>query len=224
MSTNKARPKTNASKKAGTTTEAGAAPEKKQPAKLKPITAEEQAIAARITADSNREWETITEESTIDYRLGRDAFELPLPAKKAQNEKQYAFRWIARTQGRIDEMRNKQVPERWWVCNATNTPFLDGFFDPVLGGVCREDQILMFKPWWMHQKHRDMVNRMSEVHGQDITRKDREKRGSAEFVAGARVDGSQLRQEVKPGDSVFYDGDVEERPSPTGADLSDITI
>lgn len=207
---------------AGKETMPGQAPERK-PASLKPITAEEQAIAARVAADSStREWETITEGSALDYSLGRDAFALPPPAKKAQEEKQYAFRWIARTQARIDEMRNKSVPEKWFVCNRVNTPFLDGYFDPVLGGVIREDQILMVKPWWMHARHREMVMRLADGYG-DITNKNREKRGSAEFAAGIRTEGAPLRQEIKSGDHLIADFDQLDRETPVEG-LSDIAL
>lgn len=186
---------------------------------IRPITAEEQAIAARVAADSNREWETIGEDSAIDYSLGRDLFELPPPAKKEQDEKRYAFRWIVRTQARIDEIRSKPVPLKWWMCNSTNTPFLKGYFDPILGGITREDQILVFKPWWMHAKQREMVDQITEGKNQDITRKNREKRGAAEFVAGAGDAGERLA--LKGSDKVIYDGDVEEGSG--SADLSDIT-
>jgi hypothetical protein len=184
---------------------------------IRPITAEEQAIAARIAADSDREWETIGEDSVIDYSLGRDLFELPPPALKQQIEKHYAFRWIERTQRRIDEIRSKPIPLKWWICNSTNTPFLKGYFDPVLGGVTREDQILVFKPWWMHAKQREIVAEITEGKNQDLTRRNKEKRGAAEFVAGV---GDSFG--LKGGDKIVYDGDVAEGGG-DNADLSDLT-
>lgn len=186
---------------------------------IRPITAEEQAIAARVAADSSREWETIGEDSAIDYSLGRDLFELPPPAKKEQEEKRYAFSWIERTQRQIDKIRSKPIPLKWWICNSTNTPFLKGYFDPVLGGVTREDMILVFKPWWMRTKQREMVDEITEGKNADLTRRNKEKRGAAEFVAGAGEAGEKLS--LKGNDNIVYDGDREEGSGST--DLSDIT-
>jgi hypothetical protein len=186
-----------------------------------PITAEEQAIAARTAADSNREWETIGEESALDYSLGRDKFELPEPAKKAQNEKRFAFRWIARTPARIDQIRSAAIPERWWLCNSTNTPFLQKFLDPVLGCVTREDQILVFKPWWMHEKMKALVSDVGRDRvGKELTHMDGTTKGDsgATFSAVKRTlgQGSPSRTEVKGGDVLVYDDNA------GGADLSDI--
>lgn len=176
---------------------------------FKPITAEEQAIAARVAADSTREWETIGEDSAIDYSLGRDMFELPEPARKAQQKKRYAFRWVTRTAARIDQIRNMAIPMKWWICNSTNTPFLSEHLDPVLGCVVREDQILVFKPWWMHAKSRDMTAEVTREKGRDLTRLDGQRKGDSgvSFVAGQRQmgEGTPLRQEVKGGDVMVFD-------------------
>jgi len=183
---------------------------------MKPFTAEEQAIAARVAADSTREWEVIGEDSAIDYSLGRDMFELPPPAKKEQEEKHFAFRWVHRTQARIDEIRSKPIPFKWWICNSTNTPFLKGYFDPVLGGVCREDQILMFRPWWMHEKQKAITAEITDSKNRDVTAKNGEKRGSAEFVAN--------QQELKAaGNNIVYDGDVAEKADTDLSDITDLT-
>lgn len=188
MDSNKTRAKRNAFLEAGSTTEAGTVPEKAQEAApLRPITAEEQAIAARVAADSSREWETITEKGALDYSLGRDVFELPPPAKKAYAEKNFVFRWIERKQSRLDEFRSKEAPYKWWVCNSVNTPFLAGFFDPILGCVSREDQMLMFQPYWMKMKRDEILQRQNEGI-KDIRQKHGETKGDGmSFVAGKEI-------------------------------------
>lgn len=187
-------------------------PAEAAPETLRPLTPEEQAIAARIAADQDREWETITEDSALDYSLGRWTFELPPEAKKAQDEKRFAFRWITRTKERIDEIRTKQPPARWWICNRSNTPFLAHLCDPVLGAVVREDQILVFQPWWMRDKMRAIVQGIADGKSADLTAKDGEARGAARFAASARPmgGGQETRQEIKGGDQIVYDGDLEE--------------
>ena len=183
---------------------------------LKPITADEQAIAARVAADSTRDWETIGEDSAIDYTLGRDKFELPPEAKKAQNERRFAFRWVARIPARIDAIRNAEVPEKWWVCNSTNTPFLTQYLDPVLGCICREDQILMFQPWWMRDKRKKILDQVTFDKSRDITRLNGQGKAGASFVAGTRsVGGSEpsLRQEVGGGDNIVFDEEAESSES-----------
>jgi len=179
---------------------------------LKPITAEEQAIAARVAADSTRDWETIGESSAVDYSLGKDKFELPPEAKKAQEDHKYAFRWVARLPARIDTLRNAEVPEKWWVCNSTNTPFLQQYLDPVLGCICREDQILMFQPWWMRDKRKKILDEVTFDKGRDITRLHGQGKGGSSFVAGTRtVGGSEptLRPEIGGGDNVIFDEESE---------------
>lgn len=180
---------------------------------LRPLTSEEQAIAARVAADSDREWETITEDSVLDYSLGRWAFELPPEAVKLQCEHRFAFRWITRTKERIDEIRTKQPPARWWICNRANTPFLAHLCDPVLGAVVREDQILVFQPWWMREKMRAIVQGIADGKSADLTEMDGKARGAAHFNASKRLYGDgrpEARQEIKGGDQIVYDGDLEE--------------
>lgn len=190
---------------------------------FKPITAEEQALAARVAADSTREWETIKEDSSLDYSLGKDRFELPEPALKAQQEKRFAFRWIEMRAARVDSIRSLPVPEKWWICNSTNTPFLAGFLDPVLGCITREGQLLVFKPWWMHEKHKAMTAERTYDRSRDLTRKNRSRVGDAglEFQATARAlgEGSPSRNEIGGNDDVFFDEGAKEG----AVDLSDLT-
>jgi hypothetical protein len=192
-------------------------PEKSIPAAesenlIRPLTSDEQAIAARVAADTSKEWETIGEDSAIDYSLGKWIFDLPPEAKKMQDEKHYAFRWIQRTTSRIDELRTKQVPARWWICNRSNTPFLAHLCDPVLGAVIKEDQILMFQPWWMREKMRSVVAGVADGKSPDLTGMDGDGRGAARFAASKRKmgQGEPTRQEIKGGDQIIYDGDAEE--------------
>jgi len=149
------------------------------------LTAEEQAIAARV-AGENQDWKTITEESALDYSLGRDLFELPEPAKKAFADKKFTFRWIERAPRRLDEIRNKAVPYKWWVCNSTNTPFLAKFLDPILGCVCREDQMLMFQPYWMKIK-RDEIQKRQNEGVKDVRQKGGDRGDGLSMVTGKEI-------------------------------------
>ncbi len=170
-----------------------------------PLTAEEQAIAARVAGDESKEWATLTEGDLLDYSFGKDIFALPAPAKKQQDEKKFVFRWIARTPRRLDEIRSKDAPFKWWVCNSTNTPFLKDLFDPVLGCVCREDQMLMYQPSWMKVKRDGILQKQNEGV-KDVRAKDGETKGDGmSFVSG---------KEIKPGDRVVFDEG--------GGDVSDI--
>jgi hypothetical protein len=178
--------------------------------KVMAITADEQAIAARVAAES-REWETIGEESVLDYSLGRDAFEFPPPAKAKYQAKEFSFRWIVRTTKRMDEVRNKPVPFRWWICNSTNTPFLEGFFDPVLGCVCREDQMLVFKPWWMRDKEKAYKEGLAAQQDQRaMVNKDGQPTDSGiQWRAGKRsIDGEAMGHEVRGADVVMADESI----------------
>lgn len=204
------------------------APVKKAPARpideVKPITPEEQAIAARVGAEAD-DWKTITEDSALDYDLGRDVFELPPPAKAKQNKKEFAFRWILRDPKRLDEMRSKPAPFKWWICNSTNTPFLSGFFDPVLGCVCREDQMLMFKPWWMRDKewaHKRGLADSLDKSG-ELTGKNGQFNDGIGWEAGKRsIDRPELGLEVRGGDVVMADeGMMDERAGIRHSEASD---
>lgn len=189
------------------------AEEKAAPAGLAPIslgglTPEEQAIAQRV-AGENREWETIGEESAIDFSLMQDTFRLPEEAQKLQREKRFAFRWIERRKERIDQIRNKPVPLKWWICNSANTPFLKKYIDPVLGAVIREDQILMFRPWWMHEKENNikagMANALDQTKRLDALQG--KQGGGAEMQVSQRSleSGAPSRLEVKGSDIVYGD-------------------
>ena len=157
-----------------------------KPIKIKPLTAEEQALAARI-AKTDESWrEPITEESMLDFSLARDQYELPPEAKVKREAKEFAFRWIAKTPERIDEVTSLPIPARWFLCNRTNTPFLEKHIDPVHGGVQRLDQILVFKPYRMFEAHQNakmMLTAQKQEQG-DLKNRHGIKEGGAEWLAG----------------------------------------
>lgn len=179
-----------------------------------PLTPDELAIFHRV-ASEDKDWETIGEKSVVDFSLSRDPFELPPPAKQKVAEKKMAFRWITRNPARIDTVRNQPVPLRWWLCNSTNTPFLQKHIDPILGCVCILDQVLVFKPWWMHEKEMALYRQMADNHdqGRSLLAMDGEVRetargGEAEFIAKSRMSSdsrSSGRHEVRGGDIVEAD-------------------
>lgn len=122
-------------------------------ADLTNLTPEELAIAKRVGNEDDG-WQTITEGDINDFSLSEDPWKLPPPAQKAENEKRFAFRWIRRDPARLDEVKNKPAPLRWWIANRTTTAFLAKYVDPVLGCIARHDQMLVFKPWWMYERER----------------------------------------------------------------------
>lgn len=149
------------------------------------LTPDEQALAARIAA-GDREWETITEESINDFSLSEDPYKLPKEALEQQEKKKFAFRWVEATASRVDMVQSLDPPARWWICNATNTPFLAKHVDPAHGGIQKLDQLLMFKPWWMHEKYQaaKMMVAKAKDSGGDIMNRDGKKEAYGEWKAG----------------------------------------
>jgi hypothetical protein len=154
--------------------------------KLKPLTAEEQAIASRISKSDESWREPITEEAMLDYSLSRDQYALPEEAAQKQNAREYAFRWVEKKTERIDLITSLPIPARWFICNRANTPFLEKHIDPVHGGVQRLDQILMFKPWRMHEAHQGKKMDLAALKDQQGTVETRHgmKDEKAEWMAG----------------------------------------
>jgi hypothetical protein len=152
------------------------------------LTTEESAIVARVIAEKD-DWKSIKESEVDDFQLANDPMELPVPAKEMKKKKKFAFRWIKRTNERMDEIRNKPVPFKWWVCNAVNTPFLEGFFDPVLRCVCKLDQMLVFKPYWMFVKEQEFKQSAADKNSAsgDLTKKNGMVKGGGELVEGRKI-------------------------------------
>lgn len=193
----------------------------KKPANLTP---EEAAIFQRIKAEGQtREWEEVTEESVHDFRLGRNPMKPPDFALKLTNDKKYVFRWITRSKERIDEVRNFDIPFKWWIVNASTIPESQEALDPVLGCVTKLDQLLVFKPYWMWEKvkriqqerieGKDRAGDLASKHGQAI-----DETGS-EFLAGRRYKiggGDEVQfSEVTP-DSDVVEGKAEFRMGDDG--------
>ena len=199
------------------------------------LTPEEQAIFARVAQD-NDDWRTISEEESVDYSLQNDPFEPPIPAKKLEQEKKFKFRWVTRSTARLDEVKNKPVPFRWWPVNLNQPVGLvfKPFIDPNNGCVSREDQMLMFKPWWMFEKERTYKQGLadSSFRSKTLESKNGETRRSGrdsdvEIAAGKRVGNIPLRQEIK-GSDIQYGGESEAdyaagRSTPLVSD-SDLTV
>ncbi len=203
----------------------------------KNLTPEEQAIYGRVMAESD-EWKTITEEETNDYSLSRDPFELPPPAAKLRQNKEFAFRWITRKSERLDEVKSKQVPFRWWPVNSLQPVggLFKPFIDPNHGCVSREDQMLVFKPWWMFEKELEYKRDLASAYdrSKSLESKDGETRKAGrdsdiDIAAGKRkgTETHQLRQEIKGSDIQFRgeeEVDVSAGRSLPGASESDLTV
>ena len=170
----------------------------KQPANL---TQEDAAIFERIkTEGQDREWERVTEEDAHDFTLAQDPMKLPEFAEKLLNEKEYAFRWIERRKERVDEIRSMPVPQKWWIVNASTMPDSVSELDSVLGCVCRYDQLLVFKPYWMYVKEKKMEELRSEEKASAGELKSKHHAqvddSGSEFLSGkeARIGGSDAVQ------------------------------
>jgi len=159
------------------------------------LTPDEQALAARMS-DSDRSWETIKEEDMEDFSLAEAPYKLPKEAKDRQDKHEFAFRWVEAKTWRVDEVRNLDPPAKWWVCNATNTPFLSKYVDPAHGGVQHMDQVLMFKPWFMHAKHQGLKADLGRAKDVTVDKRHGQKEEWGEWKAGEEV-------RVKGGDQVF---------------------
>lgn len=171
------------------------------------LTPEEMAIFQRVKNEA-KDWETITEESVDDYSLMQDPFRLPNEIKDFEKKKAFKFRWIERTSSRLDEIRSAEVPNRWWIVNTETFPTLKSLFDPILGCISRLDQMLVFKPWWMHEKRMQLLDEINTAQDRSgtIEGKDGISKGGAQFIAGKKSpdDSKPLRGEIKAGDKIEY--------------------
>jgi hypothetical protein len=162
------------------------------------LTADESALFQRIMG-GDEDWKTIKESDVDDFSLANDPMELPEPAKEARKNKQFAFRWVSRTKERLDEIRSMNVPFKWWVCNSIRTPFLDGLFDPITGGVNRLDCVLAFKPYWMFEKEQEFKRQQADKQagGGDLKSKNGlEKHGATLVYDGREIrGGSEIQYE-----------------------------
>lgn len=127
------------------------------------LTQEEAAVFERVkAAGEDREWERVTEDDAIDFKLAQDPMKLPDFAEKLLNLREFVFRWIERKKERIDEVRSMPIPQKWWIVNASTMPDCVKDLDPILGCVCKLDQLLVFKPYWMYLKKKEMEDADSE--------------------------------------------------------------
>ena len=160
------------------------------------LTQEEAALFERIKAEGqDRDWERVTEDEALDFKLRDDPFPLPDFAKKFLDKRKFAFRWIERKKERIDEIRSMSIPQKWWIVNASTMPECVDDLDPVLGCVCIYDQLLVFKPYWMSVKNRQMEEAYMEQKASEGDLKSKhhqvvDETGS-EFLAGkeAKISG-----------------------------------
>lgn len=120
------------------------------------LTPEERALVEQVSRSTD-DWTAITEDDMLDYSLAEDPLKLPPEAKQRQDRKEMAYRWCERTPKRVAELTNASPPLKWWVANSTTAPYLQKYVDPTLGGICKLDQILLLKPWKLHQKVKDAV-------------------------------------------------------------------
>ena len=157
-----------------------------QPKQEVTLSSEQKALADRLASGEDREWETITEESMHDFSLAAEPYPLPPEAKKMQDEKVYAFRFVEANAQRVDEVKNQLVPMRWYTVTRNSIPELAKYCDSIHGGLQVRDQVLMFKPWWMHRKFKDAEMGMGEakVIAGAVENKDGEEHEWGEYRSG----------------------------------------
>ena len=112
---------------------------------------------------SDKGWETIKESDLTDFSLDEEPYPLPEEAKVKVYMKKFIFRWIEDSASRLQEVSRVEPPMKWWICNSTNTPFLNKVINPNTGAVHCKDQILVFKPYWMAEKVRELREGRSEA-------------------------------------------------------------
>lgn len=175
-----------------------------------PMTPEEKAIFSRVSSES-MDWATIDPRATLDYSLAEDPFKLPGPALKLQRNKEFQFRWIERKSTRLDEVKNKQVPFRWWPVN--NIQPVGGLFkefvDSSTGAVHLMDQMLVFKPWWMWEKELEIKAQIADTRG-DLTSKNKQKpTDNIEMAATIRKAGDPRQRPEISGSDIQFKGEAE---------------
>ena len=182
-----------------------------QPASLTP---DERALVDQITR-SKDDWQAITEESMTDFSLAQDWGKLPPEAQERQDRKEFAFRWCERTPKRVAELTNASAPLKWWVANRVTAPYLSKYVDPTVGGILRLDQILLLKPWKLHQLVKDAVASSAKAmyDSRELNKGGAQKIQSRDSSDHLKVIAGE-RAHVKGGDLMF-DGE-------SGAEVGDL--
>ena len=174
----------------------------------KPLTPEERALVDQISRQSD-DWTQITEDDLLDFSLSEDPLKLPAEAKQRQDRKEMAYRWCERTPKRLAELTGAAAPLKWWVANTVTAPYLHKYIDPTIGGVCRLDQILLLKPWKLHQKVKDAVADGAKAlyNSRELDKGGAAKVGSHDSKDNIRPVGGE-RAAVRGSDAVF-EGEVD---------------
>jgi len=181
------------------------------------LTAEERQIVDRVESQDTS-WMTIKESDMEDFSLMADPMELPPPAKKAQDEKRYAFHWAALTPSRIDQLtKMANPPLRWAICTRTTFPELAPWINDAYGCVTRHDCALLFKPWSHHMKVKEAKDALNKAYeeGSGIKggkNKIASRDGDVEVLSGKqyKIDGND---QVLADESTFDGEDVGEMAS-----------
>jgi hypothetical protein len=178
------------------------------------LTPDERELVDQITR-SKGDWDLITEESMTDFSLAQDWGKLPPEAQERQDRKEFAFRWCERTPKRVAELTNAAAPLKWWVANRTTAPYLSKYVDPTVGGILRLDQILLLKPWKLHQLVKDAVAQSAKAmyDSRELNKGGAQKIQSRDSSDHLKVIAGE-RAHVKGGDLMF-DGEI-------GAEVGDL--
>ncbi len=177
------------------------------------LTSEETAIVARIMGQ-DASWENIRPDMVEDFSLMDDPMPFPREAIEREKQHEFKYRWIECKPARIDQItKGFQVPRRWWLCNSSNTPYLKNDIDPITGGIHSLGQILVFKPWWMHEMVQRAKDELNEAqNNKSITARDGTEQDGKYFYAGEQYkignkDEVQYDEAVVEGEGDVYEGE-----------------
>jgi hypothetical protein len=177
------------------------------------LTAEERQIVDRVT-NQDTSWMTVTEADMEDFSLMADPMELPPPAKKAQQERKFAFHWADLKPARNDQLTRMAVPPlRWAIATRTTYPELAPYVNDNYGCVTRHDCALLFKPWAHHSRVIEEKARLNKAYEEGSGLKGGQNKiasrdGDVEAMTGPKykIDG----RDVVMADEAAFDGRGEE--------------
>ena len=166
------------------------------------LTAEEAALKSILETKDDK-WLGLTDKDVEDFSLSEDPFKLPREAQKLQDEKRYAFRWCENRIGRVMELTRKEAPFGWSVANSQNTPELKHLVDSITGGIHKLDQVLLYKPFSMAMKVKELKQQAdsAKANARDPNKRAGERDDNFVWEAGERA-------KLKDSDVTVFDQEV----------------
>lgn len=168
-----------------------------QPETRAHLTAEEAALKAIIQKEDDS-WLGLTDADIEDFSLSNDPY--PLPKECTSRLGEFAFRYCERNPKRVQELKSMPGPQRWWIANAVNLPWLSHLCDSIDGAIHMRDQMLMFKPRWMMDKVKALSTASDDAKFRSKNPAERkgERDGNFEWESGEKA-------KISDRDKVVYD-------------------